>query len=132
MNEMIVNELFKKCKNMVNSKKVIELSDFYEETINLVMDSDLNDKNKINLLTELYRYGYYNGVRTSIDPRGDRDVKYSVLKNIQDAVSSNDASMETLNKIKEHMDFIRAHIDSPSKFIEEELNFYKENPNAKF
>ena len=128
----IIIKLSKYCSNMVLNKKVVRLSELYEEIIQLVLDSNCDNEIKITLLTQLYRYGYYNDVMTSIDPRVDQSFKYQTLKNIKDVVLENSFTDEKINHIKEYIDMLRAHIDNPVEFIENEMKFYKEDPGAKF
>lgn len=127
----VIKRLADKCSDMSSTKVPMD-KEIYNEIIDLIINSTMKDEDKISLLVEMYRYGYYNEVRISLDPRGDRNFKTSTLIKIKDALEKNELSEEEINEIRINNNYLKEFIDNPVKFIEEEIKFYSENPNTKF
>ncbi len=129
MNEKI-RRLSNKCKGLANG--IIYNKDMYNEIIELIINGNYDEEDKLSLLIELYRYAFYSNVRISISPDGDRKFKYYILVKIQNDLSKNTLSKELIEFIEKNNDIMREHIDSPIEFIEEEIKFYSKNPKARF
>ena len=127
----ILEELIKKCKRISNTKKILH-NDIYDEIIELIIQNKFDEKLTEDVLVEIYRFGFYSEVKTSLDPRGDVNFKLSVLINLKNALEKNELNDEIISKVREANNFMREFIDNPISFIETEIKFYSEHPNAKF
>lgn len=104
----------------------------YNEIMELITSGNYDENDKLNLLIELYRYAFYNTVKTSFGPRGDIDFKSFMLIKIKNSLFANTISKDLIDSTKRANDYMREHIDSPIELIESEIKFYSENPGAKF
>lgn len=130
MNEKILENLINECKNMLKYKTVY-LAKYYEEVLEKVINSNCSLDDKIELLTQLYRYGHYSNVQTAIDPRRDEHMKFDTLENIGSAADKGNIE-EFINIILESNDKMRDSIDNPVLLISESIDFFNKNPGAKF
>lgn len=128
---IILEKLCQKCKNISNTKKFLHY-DIYNEIIELICKSELDENIVKSILIELYRFGFYSEVKISLDPRGDAGFKLSVLNNLKTSIENGKLNNDAISKVNEANNFMREFIDSPLKFIEDEVKFYEENPYAKF
>lgn len=128
---IILEKLSQKCKNISNTKKFLHY-DIYNEIIELIFKSEFDENFVKDILIELYRFGFYSEVKISLDPRGDAGFKLSILNNLKTSIEKGELNNDTISKVNEANNFMREFIDSPLKFIEDEVKFYEENPYAKF
>ena len=128
---IILEKLCQKCKNISNTKKFLHY-DIYNEIIELICKSELDENIVKSILIELYRFEFYSEVKISLDPRGDAGFKLSVLNNLKTSIENGKLNNDAISKVNEANNFMREFIDSPLKFIEDEVKFYEENPYAKF
>ena len=130
MNEKIVESLTNECKSMLKNTRIYS-ANYYEEILEKVLSSNCSIEDKIKLLTQLYRYGYYNNVKTAIDPRVDNHMKYDILKNIGEAADKGSIG-EYSSIISEHLNKMRDIIDNPVLFMSKEIEFLSKNPGVRF
>ena len=123
--------LSNKCLSLAD-QKVLYHKDLYQEVVNLIMDCDLEDEKKLNLLVELYRYAFYNSVRISLDPSGDIDFKTRFLLDIKNGLENHQVDDELIEKSQQMNQMFQDYIDHPIEFIDMEIKFYREHPNARF
>ena len=123
--------LSNKCLSLVD-QKVLYHKDLYQEVVNLIMDCDLENEKKLKLLVELYRYAFYNSVRISLDPSGDIDFKTRFLLDIKNGLENHQVDDELIEKSQQMNQMFQSYIDYPVEFIDREIKFYREHPNARF
>lgn len=123
--------LSNKCLSLV-VQKVLYHKDLYQEVVNLIMDCDLENEKKLNLLVELYRYAFYNSVGISLDPRGDIDFKTRFLLDIKNGLENHQVDDELIEKSQQMNQMFQDYIDHPIEFIDREIKFYREHSNTKF
>ena len=126
-----IRRLSNKCLSLAD-EKVLYHKDLYQEVVNLIVNGDFEEEKKLKLLVELYRYGFYNGVRTSLDPRGDMRFKTRFLIDMKDGLETQQISDELIEKSQQMNQMFRSCIDNPLDLIEQSIRFYSENPHAKF
>ena len=126
-----IRRLSNKCLSLAD-EKVLYHKDLYQEVVNLIVNGDFEEEKKLKLLVELYRYGFYNGVRTSLDPRGDMRFKTRFLIDMKDGLETQQISDELIEKSQQMNQMFRSCIDNPLDLIEQSIRFYSEHPHAKF
>ena len=126
-----LKRLSNKCLLLVD-EKVFYNKDLYKEIVNLIIDGDFECEKKLNLLVELYRYGFYNSVRTSLDLRGDANFKTSFLIDIKESLINNQVDDELIERSSKMNYMFQSYIDHPIDFIDKEINFYSQYPYTKF
>lgn len=126
-----IRRLSNKCLSLAD-EKVLYHKDLYQEVVNLIVNGDFEEEKKLKLLVELYRYGFYNGVRTSLDPRGDMRFKTRFLLDMKDGLETQQISDELIEKSQQMNQMFRSCIDNPLDLIEQSIRFYSEHPHAKF
>ena len=126
-----IRRLSNECLSLAD-EKVLYHKDLYQEVVNLIVNGDFEEEKKLKLLVELYRYGFYNGVRTSLDPRGDMRFKTRFLLDMKDGLETQQISDELIEKSQQMNQMFRSCIDNPLDLIEQSIRFYSEHPHAKF
>ena len=88
----------------------------------------LDDKNMV----ELYKFVKIGLTPTSLDPRGDRNIKYTVLHGIRKSLDDNSIAKERIEKIKSINNLCLKYYFDPLKLTKEAREFYKKYPGAIF
>lgn len=125
----VIKRLLKKCKEI--EFKTIAKKD-YDEVLELIENHECSSATKLSLLVEMHRFAYYNSVIISLDPRGDWRFKLDFTNLVKTHLNENNINDELINELKEKNDYMRSKIDDPVKSIQEAIEFYTENPGAKF
>ena len=75
----VIHKLAADCKLRIGYTIRPVCRELYEETVDLIVNSNLDEQYKLDLLIEMHKYAFYSPVPTSLDSRGDIGAKHSML-----------------------------------------------------
>ena len=87
----------------------------------MIIESSCSEDKKISALTQLYRFGAYEGWYISRDGRAHLTIKQDILKRIEKYVSQDSDDESLIGIIEKDIKELRDHIDNPVKYIKEDI-----------